>query len=66
MQCAQGLRTHNSREGQGVGGKMLVVMEVVPKDTLRKDQKRKGGRVSGGGKRLRQFRERKELVQSLR
>lgn len=44
---------------------MLVVMEVVPKDTLRKDQKGKGGRVVDSSKRLRQFRKRKELVQSL-
>lgn len=38
---------------------MVVVMEVVPKDTLKKDKKEKWGRGADRGKGLRQLRKRK-------
>lgn len=47
---------HNSWEGQGVVGEMVVVMEVVPKDFLKKDQKEKQGREGDRSKGLRHLR----------
>lgn len=40
---------HNSWEGQGVGREMVLAMEVVPKDTLKKNKKEKWGRGADRG-----------------
>lgn len=49
---------HNSWESQGVGREMLMVVEVVPKCFLKKDQKTKRGQDKRD-ERLRHFRKRK-------